>query len=112
MHALSLVALLLPLVAANKHKECDCWSWDTNKWEYNTVLTNYVCNMYYSDNNIAVYDDGLGRCLSRTGQIDGDQWEGLCKTAGGNGYHSITNTGLIDLNSPLQYRNAVFGHCR
>lgn len=47
MHALSLLAVLLPLAAANMHKQCDCWSFDTDKWEYNTGLTNYVCDQYY-----------------------------------------------------------------
>ncbi|KAG6116908.1 hypothetical protein E4U14_008282 [Claviceps sp. LM454 group G7] len=112
MHALSLLAVLLPLVAADMHKQCDCWSFDTDKWEYNTGLTNYVCDTYYGgQNHLAVYDDGLGRCLSRDKKIDGDEWETLCKISGQNGYYPITPQGLIDLSGTKQYRNAVYGHC-
>ncbi|KAG6029038.1 hypothetical protein E4U40_000713 [Claviceps sp. LM458 group G5] len=112
MHAISLLAFLLPLVAAKDHHECDCWSFnDPDGWGYNTVLTNYVCDNYYQDKKIAVYDDGSGRCNSRGKHLDGDEWDLMCKEAGQNGYHAITTDGDIDLSSPLQYRKDVFGHC-
>ncbi|KAG5934969.1 hypothetical protein E4U60_003428 [Claviceps pazoutovae] len=59
----------------------------------------------------AVYDDGLGRCLSRDEKIDGDGWDLLCKQAGQNGYYAITADGDIDLSSQKEYRKDVFGHC-
>ncbi|KAG6293019.1 hypothetical protein E4U09_003164 [Claviceps aff. purpurea] len=112
MHAISLLAFLLPLVAARNHKQCDCWSFnDPDGWGYNTGLTHYVCNNYYSEKKTALYDDGLGRCLSRNEQIDGDEWQLLCQQAGQNGYHAITADGDIDLSSPKEYRKDVFGHC-
>ncbi|KAG5934405.1 hypothetical protein E4U59_006248 [Claviceps monticola] len=111
MHAISLLAFLLPLVAARNHKQCDCWSFNDDGWSYNTGLTHYVCNSFYQDNHLALYDDGLGRCLSRDEKLDGDEWDLLCKQAGQNGYHVVTADGDIDLSSAKQYRKDVFGHC-
>lgn len=52
MHALSLLALLLPLAAGNKHYQCDCMSWtagDGQNWIHDATLSHYVCHHYYTN---------------------------------------------------------------
>lgn len=44
MHAISILAFLLPLVAAHGHKQCDCMTWaDGQDWGHNEILTHFVC---------------------------------------------------------------------
>ncbi|KAG6099859.1 hypothetical protein E4U14_007185 [Claviceps sp. LM454 group G7] len=89
MYALSLLALLLPLAAANDHLKCDCMSWSEGQnWIHNAQLTHYVCSTYYKDN--AVYDAHGGRCIAEPGyKISGQPWEDLCKSAGADGFYPI-----------------------
>ncbi|KAG5932027.1 hypothetical protein E4U60_005536 [Claviceps pazoutovae] len=110
MHVI-LLALLLPLVTANDHRQCDCWSWSTGgRWGYNTVLTQWVCHQYFR--GVAVYDDGIGRCLARgKKKIEGQDWDTCCKIAGYNGYFPLTPLGKANLTAlPITVQVAV-GHC-
>ncbi|KAG6084812.1 hypothetical protein E4U30_004480 [Claviceps sp. LM220 group G6] len=82
MHAISILALLLPLVAAHSHKQCDCMTWsDGQDWGHNAILTHFVCVEDY--NHRAVYDDATKRCVvTGDNRIDGDEWESLCRRYG------------------------------
>ncbi|KAG6306465.1 hypothetical protein E4U22_004503, partial [Claviceps purpurea] len=47
MHALSLLAILLPLAAADTHNWCSCQSWTSGqnaKWGVNQMLSYFVCS--------------------------------------------------------------------
>lgn len=51
MHALSLFALLLPIVAVNGYTQCDCQTAsDDGKWKFDPVLTHWVCYHSYGNN--------------------------------------------------------------
>ncbi|KAG6082727.1 hypothetical protein E4U30_002460 [Claviceps sp. LM220 group G6] len=110
MYALSLLALLLPLAAANTHNQCDCMSWSENQpWIHNAELTQWVCQSFYP--NKGRWDDSSKRCVATNGQFDGDTWEGYCKAAGQSGYHKIKPNGLGEATGPILRVGAAAGHC-
>ncbi|KAG5951913.1 hypothetical protein E4U58_001021 [Claviceps cyperi] len=114
MHALSLLALLLPLVAARKHKQCDCMSWSPGgQWIHNADLTHWVCNVYYQEVNYdSKFDASTGRCQTDgKWKIDGDDWENQCKSEGSTGYFLLDNEGGIIDSSKLHTVGAAAGHC-
>ncbi|KAG6083471.1 hypothetical protein E4U16_004160 [Claviceps sp. LM84 group G4] len=93
MHALSLLALLLPLAAANKHYRCGCMSWSpgpAQSWIHDSALAHYVCFNSYADNAMWNARDGL--CLAKPGfKFDGQPWENDCKNAIGEFYRVVTD---------------------
>ncbi|KAG6027282.1 hypothetical protein E4U19_002115 [Claviceps sp. Clav32 group G5] len=111
MHALSLLALLLPLAAADTHKECDCMSWKQGEsWGHNAVLTQWVCQSFYP--NKGQWNDSSKRCVAINGnKFDGDTWEGYCKAAGRWGYHAIKPNGLGEATGPTLTVGAATGNC-
>ncbi|KAG6030698.1 hypothetical protein E4U40_007689 [Claviceps sp. LM458 group G5] len=107
MHALSLLALLLPLVAADTHSRCTCQSWSTGQaWGVNQMLSYFVCSQDYRD--VAKFNVYTNRCEGLNGyKFDGDTWEGHCKEAG-KGYYPITMDGYMDIRGmPLKVGAAV-----
>ncbi|CCE29235.1 uncharacterized protein CPUR_02928 [Claviceps purpurea 20.1] len=80
MHALNILALLLPLVAAEAFR-CNCKSMKKFKVGHpNMHLTEYVCRYYFRDT--ATYNDGLDECVTTPGNtIDEMLWEEDCKHA-------------------------------
>ncbi|KAG6276063.1 hypothetical protein E4U47_000298 [Claviceps purpurea] len=91
MHALSLLALLLPLAAGNKHYQCDCMSWTAGEnWIHNAALSHYVCHHYYT--NDGVWNANSGLCLAKPGyKFDGEPWEKNCKEAISGFYPVVTD---------------------
>ncbi|KAG6078489.1 hypothetical protein E4U15_004233 [Claviceps sp. LM218 group G6] len=91
MHALSLLALLLPLVKANLHNQCDCMTWNQQQpWIHNAELTEYICVKEYP--GAAQFDKVLKRCVANPGwTFDGQAWEDQCKYASAHGYYPIKN---------------------
>ncbi|CCE29363.1 hypothetical protein E4U22_004117 [Claviceps purpurea] len=113
MHALSLLALLLPLAVADTHDQCDCMSWggaQGNSWGHNAVLTQWVCQSFYP--NKGQWDASSKRCVGINGnKFDGDTWEGYCKAAGKWGYHKIKANGLGEATGPTLKVGAATGNC-
>ncbi|KAG5919261.1 hypothetical protein E4U61_001021 [Claviceps capensis] len=93
MHALSLLALLLPLAAGNKHYQCNCMSWTAGpgqNWIHDATLSHYVCHHYYG--NDAVWNANQGLCLAKPGyKFDGQPWENNCKDAISGFYPILTD---------------------
>ncbi|KAG5942808.1 hypothetical protein E4U59_000887 [Claviceps monticola] len=113
MHALSLLAILLPLAAADTHNWCSCQSWTAGpqaNWGVNQMLSYFVCSQDYK--GVAKFNVNTNRCEGQNGyKLDGDTWEGHCKAAG-QGYFPITMEGNIDIRgTPLRVDQAV-GLCR
>ncbi|KAG6155902.1 hypothetical protein E4U37_000789 [Claviceps purpurea] len=94
MHALSLLALLLPLAAANTHAQCDCMSWSEGQdWIHNAGLTQAVCDSSFYKNK-AKFNPTTNRCEGLTNfWIDGKTWEDQCKSSG-KGYVDAHGTHL------------------
>ncbi|KAG6084814.1 hypothetical protein E4U15_001476 [Claviceps sp. LM218 group G6] len=91
MHALSLLASLLPLVKATLHNQCYCVTWNEQQpWSQNAELTEYICVKQYPD--VAQYDKILKRCVNVTAGwvFVGQKWENQCKDASSHGYFPIT----------------------
>ncbi|KAG5934970.1 hypothetical protein E4U60_003429 [Claviceps pazoutovae] len=113
MRAFSLLAFLLPLVAANEHKQCSCQTWtnDQEGWKHDADLTRNVCGKNFYD--VAKWDDGSQRCIAFPHKrIDGDLWNGDCIQHGvTNGYHSFTPDGYVDETSPVKHVNQAVGDC-
>ncbi|KAG6099860.1 hypothetical protein E4U14_007186 [Claviceps sp. LM454 group G7] len=110
MQALSLLALLLPLAAANTHSSCDCMSWSKGQsWIHNEMLSYFVC--WNDFKGQAKFNFNSNRCEALSGQsIDGDTWEGHCKTAG-LGYFPISMNGVIDASGTPLHVDAAAGSC-
>ncbi|KAG6099861.1 hypothetical protein E4U14_007187 [Claviceps sp. LM454 group G7] len=110
MHALSLLALLLPLVAANRHKQCDCMSWKSGEdWTHNEMLSYFVC--WNDFKGQAKFNFNTKRCEALPGQwIDGDTWEGHCKSAG-LGYFPVSMDGIMDVSGMPLHVDAAAGSC-
>ncbi|KAG6043801.1 hypothetical protein E4U39_004129 [Claviceps sp. Clav50 group G5] len=91
MHALSLLALLLPLAAAHEHYHCGCMSWSPGQnWIHDSALAHYVCFNNYADQAIWNARDGL--CLAKPGfKLSGQPWEDACKAATGEFYPVVTD---------------------
>ncbi|KAG6024411.1 hypothetical protein E4U40_003297 [Claviceps sp. LM458 group G5] len=102
MHALSLLALLLPLVAAKTHKQCGCRTYTADKgWETNIVLARW-----------ASWDDKAQRCAERTDKIDGQTFEDQCKFFGTQGgYYPITAQGYPDKSGKPLMVDIALGQC-
>ncbi|KAG5942446.1 hypothetical protein E4U60_007299 [Claviceps pazoutovae] len=110
MYALSLLALLLPLVAADTHNWCTCLSWSKGgDWGVNQQLSYFVCSQDYK--GVAKFNIHNHLCEGLNGyQFDGDTWEGHCKAAG-MGYFPITSDGNMDIRGyPLRV-DAALGSC-
>ncbi|KAG5913057.1 hypothetical protein E4U61_007449 [Claviceps capensis] len=89
MRALSLLALLLPFVAADKHDQCDCMSWTQETgWIHNPDLTHWVCHVHYMEVSYkSRFDKNTGRCVvDGKRKISGQDWEDACKSEGHDGY--------------------------
>ncbi|KAG5945378.1 hypothetical protein E4U59_005916 [Claviceps monticola] len=89
MHALSLLALLLPFVVADKHDQCDCMSWTQETgWIHNPTLTHWVCQVHYTEVHYGSrFDKDTGRCVvDGQWKIEGQDWEDACKREGSEGY--------------------------
>ncbi|KAG5988965.1 hypothetical protein E4U52_006071 [Claviceps spartinae] len=115
MHALSLLAILLPLVAAKSHGACDCMSWTQETgWIHNADLTHWVCMVDYKYNRYnSRFDADTGRCVADGDmKIDGQTWEDQCKEEGAAGYFRLDpKTGAtLDVDNLLKVGAAV-GHC-
>ncbi|KAG5914689.1 hypothetical protein E4U61_005442 [Claviceps capensis] len=110
MYALSLLALLLPLVAADTHKRCNCLSWSKGGyWDINEQLSYFVCSQDYK--GVAKFDIDNDLCEGLNGyQFDGDTWEGHCKAAG-MGYFPITSEGNMDIRGYPIRVDAALGSC-
>ncbi|KAG6111265.1 hypothetical protein E4U13_004913 [Claviceps humidiphila] len=95
MHALSLLALLLPLAAADGPSSCDCMSWSKGQsWIHNQMLSYFVCWNDYK--GLAKFNLNTNRCEVLPGQsIDSGTFELHCKAAG-LGYFPITMDGHMD----------------
>ncbi|KAG6057756.1 hypothetical protein E4U17_000971 [Claviceps sp. LM77 group G4] len=107
MHALSLLALLLPLVAAKGHKLCTCRTYTAAQgWETNPVLARW-----------ALWDDKSQRCVARPDgpvddKIDGDTWEKQCAFYGTqDGYYPIDPKGLPDRSKDPLKVDIALGQC-
>ncbi|KAG6076081.1 hypothetical protein E4U30_006784 [Claviceps sp. LM220 group G6] len=113
MRAFSLLAFLLPLVAANEHRQCYCMSWsnDQQGWIHDEDLTHFTCAKDYYD--IAKWDDGLKRCVAKPHQrIDGDMWENDCIAIGvNNGFLPFTPQGDADQSAPVKKVIHAVGSC-
>ncbi|KAG6231323.1 hypothetical protein E4U25_007004 [Claviceps purpurea] len=105
MHALSLLALLLPLVAANTHKQCGCRTYTADHgWETNTDLAHW-----------AIWDDYAQRCAAREDTddylIDGQIWENQCIYYGTQaGYYPLNALGYPTSSKALKVDIAL-GQC-
>ncbi|KAG6027157.1 hypothetical protein E4U40_001686 [Claviceps sp. LM458 group G5] len=111
MRAFSLLTLLLPYVAANTHRQCDCWTWSSGgSWIQNADLTHYIC-LKYPDHTY--YDTKSQRCKTDDGYvIDGQIWEDDCKSYGEKqGYSPFTTDGRLDTNHALIKVGAAVGSC-
>ncbi|KAG6111262.1 hypothetical protein E4U13_004910 [Claviceps humidiphila] len=110
MYALGLLALLLPLAAANTHNQCDCMSWSEKQpWIHNAQLTRWVCDSFYIDK--ASWDENSKLCVATNAQFDGDTWEGYCKAAGYWGYYPTRPDGSHDASKDILRVGAAAGHC-
>ncbi|KAG6111263.1 hypothetical protein E4U13_004911 [Claviceps humidiphila] len=106
MHALSLLAFLLPLAAASTHAQCDCMSWSEGKpWIHDADLTQAVCESAFYKNK-ATYDPKTKRCVAGAEAtkfwIDGHTWETQCKSFG---------QGYTDASGRPQKVGAAAGSC-
>ncbi|KAG6117391.1 hypothetical protein E4U13_001128 [Claviceps humidiphila] len=111
MRAYSLLAVLLPLVSANAHAQCDCQTWsEGGQWGYNRDLTHWIC--YHVLTNTASFMDNYGRCVATQSLIDGQGWEDLCVKYGTQeGYRAFDNKGNPIESGPLLKVGAATGHC-
>ncbi|KAG6209988.1 hypothetical protein E4U50_002784 [Claviceps purpurea] len=111
MHALSLLALLLPLVAADGFSQCNCQTAsDNGVWTYDPVLTHWVC--YKSYTSVANFDTSVGGCVDPSANIDGDTWQKLCIEAGvTNGYYAFDFKGAPITNVPAMKVAHAAGKC-
>ncbi|KAG6052961.1 hypothetical protein E4U17_005171 [Claviceps sp. LM77 group G4] len=118
MHALSLLAVLLPLVsplvAANLHSQCDCRTWtdspEGGEWGYNRDLTRWLCYHVYT--NTASWSEDYGRCVATVEMFDGQPWEDKCVEVGvKEGYYRFDRDGHPITNvNPIKV-GAATGHC-
>ncbi|KAG6272198.1 hypothetical protein E4U48_003242 [Claviceps purpurea] len=114
MHALSLLALLLPLVAANTHKQCGCRTYTADHgWETNTDLAHWVCNKFFRPT--ALWDRTAQRCAAREDTddylIDGQIWENQCIYYGTQaGYYPLNALGYPTSSKALKVDIAL-GQC-
>ncbi|KAG6087384.1 hypothetical protein E4U30_007419 [Claviceps sp. LM220 group G6] len=111
MRAFSLLTLLLPLVAANAHHQCDCWTWSAGgTWVQNAELTHYICTEYRGQ---ATYDDNSKRCVAGDDyELDGQSWENDCINFGTKkGYYPIKANGWPDYNKEIMTVGAAVGSC-
>ncbi|KAG5989069.1 hypothetical protein E4U52_005936 [Claviceps spartinae] len=111
MRAFSLLTLLLPFVAANTHRRCDCWTWSAGgNWMQNPDLTHYICLQYPEH---TYFDNNSKRCMTQDGYVlDGDIWESDCKYYGeGKGYYPFKSDGSPDKNHAPITVGAAVGHC-
>ncbi|KAG6323908.1 hypothetical protein E4U22_004904 [Claviceps purpurea] len=112
MRAFSLLTLLLPLVAAKSHTQCDCMSWNSGEsWIHNAELTRYVCFEHYLGD--ATYDDNSKVCKMMDGKsVGGQDWEDSCKELGINqGYYPFGTDGKPDFNKKIMHIGAASGSC-
>ncbi|CCE29402.1 uncharacterized protein CPUR_03095 [Claviceps purpurea 20.1] len=93
MHALSLFALLLPLVAA-----------DTGYSHH------WLCYHVYT--NTASWSESEGRCIATVQPIPGDDWQTNCIIAGvQKGYYAFDTKGNPITNVPAMKVDTAVGNC-
>ncbi|KAG6020994.1 hypothetical protein E4U19_002110 [Claviceps sp. Clav32 group G5] len=114
MHALSLLALLLPFVVAKKHDQCDCMSWTKETgWIHNKDLSHWVCKVHYAAADYGSrFDVDTGRCVADGDwKIDGQDWENACIDEGHSGYFILDDQGY-NVNLTLYKVGAATGDCK
>ncbi|KAG6026024.1 hypothetical protein E4U40_002365 [Claviceps sp. LM458 group G5] len=113
MHALSLLALLLPLVAADEgYSKCDCQSaiGSGQTLTYNHDLSRWLC--YHTYTNIASWSESEGRCIATQQYIAGDTWETNCIIAGvQQGYYAFDSKNNPITNVPPMKVDGAVGNC-
>ncbi|KAG5940547.1 hypothetical protein E4U59_002373 [Claviceps monticola] len=115
MHALSLLALLLPLVAADTgYSKCDCQSasggGSVQNLSYNHDLSRWLC--YHTYTNIASWSESEGRCIATQQYIPGDDWERNCIIVGvQQGYYAFDANNNPITNVPAIKVDAAVGNC-
>ncbi|KAG6114596.1 hypothetical protein E4U14_001352 [Claviceps sp. LM454 group G7] len=112
MHALSLLALLLPLVAADTgYAQCDCQtaSGSGQTLTYNHDLSRWLCYHIYT--NIALWNENVGRCVATQQYIAGDVWQQNCIQIGLQGYYAFDSNGNPITNVPAMKVQTAVGNC-
>ncbi|CCE29403.1 uncharacterized protein CPUR_03096 [Claviceps purpurea 20.1] len=113
MHALSLLALLLPLVAADTgYAKCDCQtaSGSGQTLTYNHDLSRWLCYHVYT--NTALWSESEGRCIATQQPIPGDDWQTNCILIGvRQGYFAFDNKGNPITNVPAMKVETAVGNC-
>ncbi|KAG6235175.1 hypothetical protein E4U25_005159 [Claviceps purpurea] len=110
MRSFSLLALLLPFVAANTHQQCDCWTWSAGgDWIQNADLTHYICLQWPIH---TYFDDKSNRCKTVKGSVFyGGLWEENCIEYGTKqGYYPVRTDGTIDTSKKMTV-GAATGSC-
>ncbi|KAG5931819.1 hypothetical protein E4U60_005749 [Claviceps pazoutovae] len=115
MHALSLLALLLPLVAADTgYSECDCQTasgpGSGQTLTYNHDLSRWLC--YHTYTNTALWSENKGRCIATQQPIPGDEWQTNCIVIGvQQGYYAFDPKGVPVTNVPAMKVDTAVGNC-
>ncbi|KAG6275392.1 hypothetical protein E4U47_000915 [Claviceps purpurea] len=115
MHALSLLALLLPLVAADTgYSQCDCQTasgaGSGQTLTYNHDLSRWLCWSIYD--NIASWSESEGRCIATVQPIPGDDWQTNCIVVGvQKGYYAFDSNGNPITNVPAMKVDTAVGNC-
>ncbi|KAG6022073.1 hypothetical protein E4U19_002551 [Claviceps sp. Clav32 group G5] len=113
MHALSLLALLLPFVAADEgYAQCDCQtaSGSGQTLTYNHDLSHWLCYHIYT--NIASWSEKDGRCVATQQFIAGDVWQQKCIEVGvQQGYYAFDANGNPITNVPAMKVDTAVGNC-
>ncbi|KAG5931820.1 hypothetical protein E4U60_005750 [Claviceps pazoutovae] len=113
MHALSLLALLLPFVAADEgYAKCDCQtaSGSGQTLTYNHDLSRWLC--YHTYTNIALWSESEGRCIATQQYIAGDTWERNCIITGvQRGYYAFDAKDVPITNVPAMKVESAVGNC-
>ncbi|KAG6055807.1 hypothetical protein E4U17_002715 [Claviceps sp. LM77 group G4] len=113
MHALSLLALLLPLVAADDgYTKCDCQSaiGSGSTLTYNHDLSRWLC--YHTYTNTASWSESEGRCIATQQYFAGDAWEKNCIIAGvQQGYYAFDSNNNPINNVPPMKADGAVGNC-
>ncbi|KAG6113042.1 hypothetical protein E4U13_004033 [Claviceps humidiphila] len=109
MHALSLLALLVPFVAA-KWYSCDCGSLnEKGESVANVQLTQWVCLKSYKGQ--AVFDADLKRCVATSGNtIDEGIFGSFCQAAATNGFYPIEGN-VVDDSKPALTAKSSRARC-
>ncbi|KAG6116314.1 hypothetical protein E4U13_001976 [Claviceps humidiphila] len=110
MHALGLLALLAPFVAAKGHQWCGCGALnEKGEKAPNAQLTEWVCLKSYKGQ--AVFDADLKRCVATPGNtIDNGIFGSDCQDAATNGFYPILGD-VVDDSKPALTAKSPWGRC-